>query len=69
MGVVAAASKKASDTVKDKRSPSEGAMMVHGAMAAERLAQEAVELAPGDPRPWQALAEACDAQGELCDFR
>eukprot|EP00903_Cladosiphon_okamuranus_P015485 g14296.t1 len=32
---------------------------------AERLAQEAVELAPGDPRPWQALAEACDAQGPV----
>lgn len=30
---------------------------------AEMLAQEAVELVPGDPRPWQALAEACDAQG------
>lgn len=30
---------------------------------AEVLAQEAVELVPEDPRPWQALAEACDAQG------
>lgn len=30
---------------------------------AEMLAQEAVELIPGDPRPWQVLAEACDAQG------
>lgn len=39
--------------------------MVHAAVMAERLAQEAVELIPGDPRPWQALAEACDAQGQL----
>lgn len=38
--------------------------VVRGEKMAERLAQEAVELAPGDPRPWQALAEACDAQGE-----
>lgn len=30
---------------------------------AEMLALEAVELVPEDPRPWQALAEACDAQG------
>lgn len=36
---------------------------VSSAVDAERLAQEAVELSPGDPRPWQALAEACDAQG------
>lgn len=44
-------------------SASEGMAMVSGAVDAERLAQEAVELSPGDPRPWQALAEACDAQG------
>lgn len=45
--------------------PPEGAVEVmRGEALAERLAQEAVELAPGDPRPWQALAEACDAQGE-----
>lgn len=31
---------------------------------AEALAREAVELSPGDHRPWQALGEACDAQGE-----
>ncbi|CAM9230645.1 unnamed protein product [Discosporangium mesarthrocarpum] len=30
---------------------------------AEALAQEATELLPDDPRPWQALAEALDAQG------
>lgn len=41
----------------------DGVASVHWAVAAERLAQEAVELAPGDPRPWQALAEACEAQG------
>lgn len=34
------------------------------ARKAEMLALEAVELVPEDPRPWQALAEACDAQGE-----
>ncbi|CAM9120966.1 unnamed protein product [Ectocarpus sp. 4 AP-2014] len=44
-------------------SASEGMAVVSGAVDAERLAQEAVELSPGDPRPWQALAEACDAQG------
>eukprot|EP00752_Nemacystus_decipiens_P018595 g16673.t1 len=42
-----------------------GVGMVGPEVAAERLAQEAVELAPGDPRPWQALAEACDAQGPV----
>lgn len=31
---------------------------------AETLAQEAVELLPDDPRSWQALAEAYEAQGE-----
>ncbi len=51
----------------------DGEASVHWAVAAERLAQEAVELAPGDPRPWQALAEACEAQGVerfsiLCAF-
>ncbi|CAN0104052.1 unnamed protein product, partial [Laminaria digitata] len=30
---------------------------------AEALAREAVELIPGDHRPWEALGEACDAQG------
>lgn len=66
-GVEAAGEKKGFGIDKEN-GPSEG-VMVHGAVAAERLAQEAVELAPGDPRPWQALAEACDARGRLCDFR
>lgn len=35
-----------------------------GEKKAEALAQEAVELIPSDPRPWQALAEACEAQGK-----
>lgn len=33
-------------------------------MKAEILAQEAIELLPDDPRPWQALAEAYEAQGQ-----
>ncbi|CAN0225260.1 unnamed protein product [Ectocarpus sp. 6 AP-2014] len=47
----------------EEGSASEVMPMVSGAVDAERLAQEAVELSPEDPRPWQALAEACDAQG------
>lgn len=31
---------------------------------AELLAREAVELIPEDPKPWQALAAACDGQGK-----
>lgn len=42
-----------------------GPVNVTVAQDAENLALEAVELLPGDPRPWQALAEACDAQGLL----
>ncbi|CAB1111613.1 unnamed protein product [Ectocarpus sp. CCAP 1310/34] len=57
-----AAAGKASGDEK-QTSASDGMAMVPGAVDAERLAQEAVELSPGDPRPWQALAEACDAQG------
>lgn len=64
----AALATKARDTTTGEQSPSEGVTMEHGAIMAERLAQEAVELAPRDPRPWQALAEACDAQGQLCIY-
>lgn len=53
----------------ESRAPEGGMGMVRREVVAERLAQEAVELAPGDTRPWQALAEACDAQGEGSSFR
>ncbi|CAM9278013.1 unnamed protein product [Scytosiphon promiscuus] len=57
----------AEDSTCDGKGTNEsGGMSVTAAVAtAERLAQEAVELAPEDPRPWQALAEACDAQGSV----
>ena len=31
---------------------------------AEILAQEATELLPGNPQPWQALAKAREARGQ-----
>ncbi|CAM9749848.1 unnamed protein product, partial [Hapterophycus canaliculatus] len=48
-----------------ERAESGGKPMAAHVAAAETLAQEAVELAPGDPRPWQALAEACEAYGSV----